>query len=489
AGADGLLWDPSGDERRLADEIDARERAGSQLLGSYLEALARDERHESWRTLYRLPPGVIDRMRRTTLDEQHRSWLRRLPKADLHCHLGGVLGIDAQRRVARAVWEAAEHPQRSRAEDRVRGWLERGFWPPDWRKQLHDLEQERPFAAARLLLELDTHVLEQLLFGPTEPRVALAERDFSLYEQPGELSGSALLSHPAALRAYVEEIVALAQRDGIRYLELRGSPHKYVQDPESEVDWLRALENAFTRAIASSGQKLTVTFLVIADRRSEASAGLVVQRAVDAKLEMPDFVAGLDLAGDERAQSPEAFVKDFLPAFEACLPVTVHAGEGHERPKAENIWKAVYHLHADRVGHGLRLADQQRLRERFRDRGICLELCPTSNVEVVGFCDPARADTQDLPRYPLLNLWRSGVPVAICSDNPGISRTDITNEYLVAARLCGELTVWDALAIHKQGFRRAFLPARQREELLKEVDAKVYRLCLEGLEETADGPV
>ena len=62
------------------------------------------------------------------------------------------------------------------------------------------------------------------------------------------------------------------------------------------------------------------------------------------------------------------------------------AGEG-ESP--ENIWQAAYHLHADRIGHGLTLTANPQLAARFRDRGICLELCPSSNREVVGFADPA----------------------------------------------------------------------------------------------------
>ncbi|MBF0246321.1 MAG: adenosine deaminase, partial [Planctomycetes bacterium] len=160
--------------------------------------------------------------------------------------------------------------------------------------------------------------------------------------------------------------------------------------------------------------------------------------------------------------------------FEACLPITIHAGEG-EGP--EKIWAAAYHLHADRIGHGLSLASHKTLAARFRDRGICVELCPTSNREVVGFQAPKYPASRDFPRYPLRELWQMGLPLAICTDNPGISRTDLPQEFLAAARMCEEgLSHWEVLALIRRSFQYAFLPAKRRAELLREVDAAVYKL-------------
>lgn len=97
---------------------------------------------------------------------------------------------------------------------------------------------------------------------------------------------------------------------------------------------------------------------------------------------------GLDLAGDEGTHNPADLASGFAPAFADCMPVTIHAGECEA---AENIWQAAYHLHADRIGHGLTLAANPQLAARFRDRGICLTLCPSSNREVVGIFLPAAA--------------------------------------------------------------------------------------------------
>ncbi|RQW77646.1 MAG: adenosine deaminase, partial [Methylococcus sp.] len=271
-------------------------------------------------------------------------------------------------------------------------------------------------------------------------------------------------------------VVRQAVAEGLSYLELRGSPQKYGYG----LAFLRSFHAALNEALIAlpAGQRPRIRFILIADRRHPDRAREVIQLALQANAELPDFIAGLDLAGDETVTRPADIAGDFLPAFEACLPLTIHAGEGEE---ADAIWQAAYHLHADRIGHGLSLGDHPQLAARFRNRGICLELCPTSNREVVGFGDSAHPASEGLPVYPLRTLWDAGLPLTLCTDNPGISRTTLADEYLTAARMVDGLSLWDALAMMRQAFVHAFLPGAEREVLLKQADARVYRAVLEWL--------
>jgi adenosine deaminase len=458
----------------LIDELRRRERAGSQLLGNFLETLARDEHHENWRSLYRLPPRLIRTLRETPLSPAHRDWLVALPKADLHRHLGGCLSLFDQRSVGAAIWDALSNAERETALLAVRPLLESDEWPWDWPSRLQG-GCPRSHAAAALLTQAPEDRLEQALFTITEPRLALRddERGFPAYERPGELSGSAVLGHPAAHRPYAAAVVHQAIAEGLAYLELRGSPQKYGDG----LAFLRSFHAALNEALLAlpDGERPRIRFILIADRRHPAQAREVIQLALKAQAELPDFIAGLDLAGDEKETRPADIAGDFLPAFEACLPLTIHAGEGEE---ADAIWQAAYHLHADRIGHGLSLGDHPQLAARFRNRGICLELCPTSNREVVGFRDPAHPASEGLPVYPLRTLWNAGLPLTLCTDNPGISRTTLADEYLTAARMVDGLTLWDALAMMRQAFVHAFLPGAERELLLKQTDTVVYRNVL-----------
>jgi len=493
--ADGRLsWPEPAEGAMLAEEIAHRQAQGSRLLGNFHAVIAQQEHHENWRNLYRLSPALIERLRRQTLEPADRNWLIALPKADLHRHLGGCLDLTAQRRVAEALWSALSATEQALAGSRCAELLALGGdWPWDWPQRYKALPPaERAACSAALLRQADPARLERQLYGLTEPRLALKDRHargFEAYERPGELSGSAILGHSAALPAYARELVEQARAEGLLYVELRGSPHKYRPDaPATFVGELAAaLRAAGARfAVDEAGDAPILRFLWILDRRQQSDDMRdVVQQAVDAHEAHPDFLAGLDLAGDEVGMHAAAdWATIFEAAHRACLPLTIHAGEGQP---PENIWEAAYRLHADRIGHGLTLAEHPALAARFRDRGILLELCPTSNREVVGYRDPDFAGSDDLPAYPLRRFLADGLPLTLCTDNPGISRTTLADEYLAAARMSGEglseggLNRWQALALIKQAFSHAFLPAAERERLLKAADARVFaRLSEEG---------
>ena len=454
----------------LAEELDRREREGQRLLGNFFGQLAQTEHHENWRGLYRLPPRRIDELRHTRLDARHRPLLVALPKAELHCHIGGVLALPAQRQVAAAVWDALTADERAWAQDELIRipWTDPAGWPAALRASAR-----RAILAVAALVEFDDARLNALLYAPTEPRLALRTRHplgFAAYELPGELSGSALLGHPAALQPYARAIVAQARTDGLWSLELRGSPHKYR--PADPLGWLADFQAAMTATLREAGSMLRWGFILIADRRQRDRVAAVVDLACDARERLGEAVLGCDLAGDEGTARPEELAPAFERAFDSCLPLTIHAGEGEA---ADRIWQAAYRLHADRIGHGLTLLERPELLAKFRERRITLELCPTSNREVVGFADPALPASAALPRYPLRELWAAGLPLTLCTDNPGLSRTTLADEYLAASRMSGGLSLWEALALIRQGFLHAFLPATEREALIKQADAAIFQ--------------
>ena len=467
-------------DNALSQELTKRERDSSRLFGNYLQNISSDESHENWRSLYRLPPRHINQLRGTMLNQGLLQWLVKIPKADLHRHLGGCLDLDAQREIGRAIWGSLNDLEKKHALQHCQNLLDSSQWDWSWPEQLkiHGKEKRSHYVSA-ILLHTSKQQLHYNLWGVTEPRIQLKQhiQGFSAYERPGELTGSALLCNPVAIIPYARLIVKQAVEEGLAYIELRGSPQKYGDGLEFLNSFYQALEQALA-SLPITNRPL-FRFIIILDRRDQKhDLQKTIAMAVQAKQQLPDFIVGLDMAGDETRCQPDKVATLFTRAFEECLPITIHAGEGEE---ANSIWKAAYHLHADRIGHGLTINDNANLAQRFRDRNICLELCPSSNREVVGYRDPEYPQTQHLPTYPLLPLWQDkGLPLTLCTDNPGISRTSLANEYLVAARMTGDkLSQWDALAMIKQGFVHAFLPAQQKEQLLKAVDVSLYSQILE----------
>ena len=395
--APDCAWPMPADGATLTADIQHRQREGSRLFGNFIAQLAADEKHENWRSLYRLPPARIDALRQTRLTPADRDWLVSLPKADLHRHLGGSLSLADQIKVGHAVWQALNDTERQSALLGIAPLLASAEWPWDWPHNLQKnlanatLAHHRAATSAALLVHATIGQLQYNLYTVTEPRVALKQlhsKGFAAYERPGELTGSATLGHPAALAPYATALVQQARNEGLAYLELRGSPHKYrPHDPAAFVrDLATALANAGASVVAPTNTSTAdeqlapiIRFIWILDRRQPDPLSAVVQQAVAARAQSHGFLVGLDLAGDEAIHAPENLAPHFTAAFRECLPITIHAGEGES---ADNIWQAAYHLHADRIGHGLTLADHPNLATRFRDRDICLELCPSSNVEV-----------------------------------------------------------------------------------------------------------
>jgi len=153
------------------------------------------------------------------------------------------------------------------------------------------------------------------------------------------------------------------------------------------------------------------------------------------------------IGGDEVAGPVEWFGDVFRFALDAGLHLTVHAGES---AGPESVWGAV-RLGAQRIGHGIRAADDPKLLDHLRERDIPLEVCISSNVETrVVRC---------LSEHPVRRIYDAGVPMVLASDDPAMFHTTLTREYELAAREFG-FTDAELAGIVANGFRYAFGKAR-----------------------------
>ncbi|MFF0727986.1 adenosine deaminase [Streptomyces sp. NPDC004134] len=111
---------------------------------------------------------------------------------------------------------------------------------------------------------------------------------------------------------------------------------------------------------------------------------------------------------------------------DAGLRVTAHAGEA---AGPDSVRAALDALHPDRIGHGVRAAEDPRLMERLADAGVTLEVALTSNVQT-------RA-AASLREHPVRRLIGAGVAVSLNTDNPTPSATGVAAEYRRAATEVG----------------------------------------------------
>ncbi|MFW5994987.1 MAG: adenosine deaminase family protein, partial [Spirochaetia bacterium] len=171
----------------------------------------------------------------------------------------------------------------------------------------------------------------------------------------------------------------------------------------------------------------------------------VIQRAslelakatVALKYESDVQVVGFDLAGSERGFPAGAHQAAYAYAHKHFLRKTVHAGEAYG---PESIFQAITKLHADRLGHGMRLfaADMieapditdpkaycEELADYIAENRTTVEVCLTSNLQT-------SPDIPDIASHSLGKMLDHRMSVTLCTDNRLVSNTTVTDEIKLA---------------------------------------------------------
>jgi adenosine deaminase len=227
----------------------------------------------------------------------------------------------------------------------------------------------------------------------------------------------------AAVERIAYEAVADAAADNIKYLELRFNP---VAQARVQGFSLSEVTGWTCGAVGRAAEDFDVkTNLIIQIGRDESLD--VAAHIVDVALAHRDQgVVGLDLAGDESSYPARRFMAVFRRAREEGLNITVHAGEAGA---AENVREAVELLGARRIGHGVRAVENSNVLQLVRARGITFEICPTSNLQT--------GVVRRFGQHPLHDMLALGLRVTINTDDPSISDTTLTDEYLAVILAMG----------------------------------------------------
>ena len=115
--------------------------------------------------------------------------------------------------------------------------------------------------------------------------------------------------------------------------------------------------------------------------------------------------------------------------------------------------------------------------EKLKENRTAIELCPSSNFQISGYRDYTLPSTSDRDQYPLQQYLQKGIKACICSDDPGISRTDISKEHLKAAKMTeGGLSKWEILTLIRNGFVSSFQTRENKQKLISEAEKDIMKL-------------
>jgi adenosine deaminase len=217
------------------------------------------------------------------------------------------------------------------------------------------------------------------------------------------------------------EAVEDAAADGLTLLELRFSPD-FMARPHS-LEWNELMERIISGVDrATTGRPIAVDLVVIVSRCFGVESAL---ESAKFAARWRERVVGFDFA-DEELRPASQYGAAVRIARDAGLGLTVHTGE-NTGPDA--VWDVIESLHPDRLGHGVAVGRDEKLAAYCAENEILIESCPTSNYRT-------RA-VSDLGSHPARSLLRRGVPLAICSDDPGLFDITLSHEFDVARRQMG----------------------------------------------------
>ncbi|HEY0512799.1 MAG TPA: adenosine deaminase [Thermoanaerobaculia bacterium] len=296
-------------------------------------------------------------------------------------------------------------------------------------------------------LELPAWTVEGL-----RPHVQITEREPSLVHF---IAKFALLRRVMvdydAVRRIVRENLEDAAQEGIDFIELRFSP--WFMGEEHGLNTFGVVEAACDALEEAEGKiPVRAKLIGIISRHYGPEIGRIeLAAAIHGR---DRGVVALDLAGDEAGFPGELFVRHFAEAREAGLRTIAHAGEA---AGAASVRQAVLGLKAERIGHGIRAGEDPAVLDLLVERGIPLEVCPTSNLHT--------STVRDYASHPLPALLRRGIRCTLNSDDPGISGIDLAHEYRVAADEMG-LAEEEIRRMQETAVEAAFLTPDERAELL-----------------------
>jgi aminodeoxyfutalosine deaminase len=283
-----------------------------------------------------------------------------------------------------------------------------------------------------------------------------AFRDFPHFIDVYQAVGR-LISEPEDLADLVRGVAANLAAQNVRYAEFQFGPYAFQRIGMPDAVITEALDIGTRYALAECGVR--IGWLI---EFPGQSAGDYAEDALRLALQNPpEALVGFGIGGIEAGRAPHTTVirSVFGAAAAAGLRCNPHAGE---TTGPETVWEAISHLHAERIGHGIRSLEDPSLVDYLVERRLPVDVAPTSNV--CTRCVPSIAE------HPLRDMIEAGMFVTLNSDDPPMFGTSLSNEYLVAGRDLG-FSPAELAELAANGVRASFLDEPAKEALLAEIAA------------------
>ena len=345
-----------------------------------------------------------------------QDFIRAIPKTDLHVHLDGSLRLSTLIELARE--RSIELPS----------FTEEGLNELVFKDSYKDLNEYLTGFSWTLLVLQDTEGLERASYELGMDSWAEGVRYLEVRFAP-QLHMSPSFGFEAVVRSV---------DDGLR--RARGAVNATLRADEPPFDYgiivcaLRYFDENFSQYYRNLCRVLSFS----SPQEVIRTASLELARAgVRMRKETEIQIVGFDLAGSEYGYPASAHEESYDYVHRNFMRKTVHAGEAYG---PESIFQAIAKLHADRIGHGLHLFNEdmifsgsvqdkrayiENLVNYIAENRTTIEVCLTSNMQT----SPA---LKAVDEHSLRQMLGHKLSLTFCTDNRLVSHTSVTRELTLA---------------------------------------------------------
>lgn len=308
----------------------------------------------------------------------------KLPKIDLHCHLDGSL------RAISVLEELKKIDKNYSIENTIS------------LKKVQSSKED--ILSANKLSEID-NIQKKLTVGDD---CSSLDDYLKCFDLP-----ISVMQTKDAIRRFTYEVFEDAYLENIVYLELRFAPILHTKEGLTQEEVIESCILGMNDAKANFGIYGNI-ILCCMKHLSDESAISTIHAGRNF---LGKGVVGIDLAGSEDEGFSSRYVNSMKIAQKFGYKITIHAGEA---ASGKNVYEAITKLNADRIGHGIRIFDDQKAYNLVREKNILLEICPTSNIDT-------KAVTS-MDTHPIFDYYNNGINISINTDNRTVSNTTMTKE-------------------------------------------------------------
>ncbi|MFE7187764.1 adenosine deaminase [Streptomyces erythrochromogenes] len=318
---------------------------------------------------------------------------------------------------------------------------------------LHFTGSMRPSTLLELADKYGVRLPDALTAGEPPKLRATDERGWFRFQRLYDAARSCL-REPDDIRRLVREAAEEDVRDGSGWLEIQVDPTSYAPLLGGMIPAVEIILDAVDAASRETGLGMRV--LIAANRMKHPLDARTLARLAVRYADRG--VVGFGLSNDERRGMARDFDRAFAIARDGGLLAAPHGGE---LTGPSSVRDCLDDLHAARIGHGVRAAEDPRLLKRLADRQITCEVCPASNVALGVYERP-----EDVP---LRTLFEAGVPMALGADDPLLFGSRLAAQYEIARRHHA-FTDAELAELARQSVRGSAAPDDVQAKLLAGID-------------------